>query len=637
MTAEHGESELTQLYENVRRNSDASFREYVLRELLIFFKESAYLNEESADLDLDKDVFANDVNNWTSEADNRSVDEILQEAELLIHQQPLFAKGGENVDSKSQTVLEVSCEELWSGLLEGLDITEQNDVTSLDRVDQTCVNRMQNNTCRTIYSTNNEFRNVELENQSSVLDVWPSTRMLTSTIKVKTRDYLGAEPMNNVQNQTTNIPRTCDKWTQPSPVHEALRLLENGTETCIVSKYRNLENELLNLTEQVKDSQERYHSLKIQYETLSQAHRTLRDHYSVKQDEYDKLEFDIQHLTKCADVLRSELKLARSDRNFALELQNLLQAELDDARIDKKRLQDCNEKGTKTIQDLQRQCREMERILMRKNPDSIYGLIVATKLTDGKTGSDVSRCLQEIPGCSKMQLDTDIKKLHHNTNSHGNLGDVQARFNSVQVKYETHIRDLEMQVLSLQQINSKLNERIIHQMEELASISSQAANSSALKNVVSNGTQTDCHIPLKLSKTRRSVMVQTENFVVKPLSIRQQQTRRVPSQNKEDAHLLATIGGMRVDLALKEKAMQRLTREVEECKKTIKKLQKKKEVLVMVDSGKSPVKVRKTVLGCVEANVEGSLLREGAQPKAKSIKMNHNGPQNVRKQIVSHG
>ncbi|XP_052863696.1 centrosomal protein of 162 kDa [Anopheles cruzii] len=436
----------------------------------------------------------------------------------------------------------------------------------------------------------------------------------------------------HAQNQTTNLPRTCDKGTQPSPVHEALRLLENGTETFIVSKYRNLENELLNLTEQVKDSQERYHSLKIQYETLSQAHRTLRDHYSAKQEEYDKLEFDIQHLTKCADVLRSELKLARSDRNFALELQNLLQAELDDARIDKKRLQDCNEKGTKTIQDLQRQCREMERILMRKNPDSIYGLIVATKLTDGRSGSDVSRCLQETPGCSKMQLDTDIKKTpHYNTNSHGNLCDVQARFNSVQVKYETHIRDLEMQVLSLQQINSKLNERIIHQMEELASISSSAANNSALKNVVSNGTQTDCHIPLKLSKTRRSVMVQTENLVVKPLSIRQQQTRRVSSQNKEDAHLLATIGGMRVDLALKEKAMQRLTREVEECKKTIKKLQKKKEVLVMVDSGKSPVNVRKPVLGCVETNVDGSLLREGAQPKAKSIKMNHNGPQNLRK------
>lgn len=46
---------------------------------------------------------------------------------------------------------------------------------------------------------------------------------------------------------------------------------------------------------------------------------------------------------------------------------------------------------------------------------------------------------------------------------------------------------------------------------------------------------------------------------------------------KEDAHLLATIRGMRVDLAIKNKAMQRLTRELDECKKTIKKIQKEKE------------------------------------------------------------
>lgn len=46
---------------------------------------------------------------------------------------------------------------------------------------------------------------------------------------------------------------------------------------------------------------------------------------------------------------------------------------------------------------------------------------------------------------------------------------------------------------------------------------------------------------------------------------------------KEDAHLMSTIRGMRVDLAIKEKAMQRLTRELEDCKKTARKLQKEKD------------------------------------------------------------
>lgn len=58
--------------------------------------------------------------------------------------------------------------------------------------------------------------------------------------------------------------------------------------------------------------------------------------------------------------------------------------------------------------------------------------------------------------------------------------------------------------------------------------------------------------------------------------------KKAPKQNisaKEETHLLATIRGMRVDLAIKEKALQRLTRELDECKKTMKKLHKDNESL----------------------------------------------------------
>lgn len=46
---------------------------------------------------------------------------------------------------------------------------------------------------------------------------------------------------------------------------------------------------------------------------------------------------------------------------------------------------------------------------------------------------------------------------------------------------------------------------------------------------------------------------------------------------RDDAHLMATLRGMRVDLAIKEKAMQRLTRDLDECKKTMRKLQKERD------------------------------------------------------------
>ena len=49
------------------------------------------------------------------------------------------------------------------------------------------------------------------------------------------------------------------------------------------------------------------------------------------------------------------------------------------------------------------------------------------------------------------------------------------------------------------------------------------------------------------------------------------------TKHRDNANLLATIRGMRIDLAIKEKAMQRLTKDLDECKKLIKKLQREKE------------------------------------------------------------
>lgn len=47
--------------------------------------------------------------------------------------------------------------------------------------------------------------------------------------------------------------------------------------------------------------------------------------------------------------------------------------------------------------------------------------------------------------------------------------------------------------------------------------------------------------------------------------------------SKEEAQLLSSMRSMRVDLAIKNKAMQRLTRELDDCKKTIRKLQRERD------------------------------------------------------------
>lgn len=50
-----------------------------------------------------------------------------------------------------------------------------------------------------------------------------------------------------------------------------------------------------------------------------------------------------------------------------------------------------------------------------------------------------------------------------------------------------------------------------------------------------------------------------------------------PGGSKEEAQLLSSMRSMRVDLAIKNKAMQRLTRELDDCKKTIRKLQRDRD------------------------------------------------------------
>lgn len=102
------------------------------------------------------------------------------------------------------------------------------------------------------------------------------------------------------------------------------------------------------------------------------------------------------------------------------------------------------------------------------------------------------------------------------------------------------------------------------------------------------GTQT---LPLNdksSSGALASVSTQTEQKspitspATKSTPVKKPTTKQTIS-TKEETHLLTTIRGMRVDLAIKEKALQRLTRELDECKKTIKKLQKENDGMSVID------------------------------------------------------
>lgn len=144
---------------------------------------------------------------------------------------------------------------------------------------------------------------------------------------------------------------------------------------CSVSREHVLKQEIEKLQEQLKDTEERLASVRLQSESLSQTQRALRDHNGRLQEESEMLKLDVQHLHECAGVLRSELQSARRDRDEAVQLERSLRSELKDVQQERRQAADSKEKDARIIQDLQRQCREMERILMRKHPDSVSALI----------------------------------------------------------------------------------------------------------------------------------------------------------------------------------------------------------------------------------------------------------------------
>uniref|UniRef100_A0A182NVG8 Centrosomal protein of 162 kDa n=1 Tax=Anopheles dirus TaxID=7168 RepID=A0A182NVG8_9DIPT len=465
---------------------------------------------------------------------------------------------------------------------------------------------------------------------SNVTDLSTAVRNTCTTLSLYDQ-CVRSRPKQDASTSTVDR-QMCDRSTQPSPTADEAFAADSWR------KERLLGAKIVEMQDRLKDTEERYKSAKMQLDTLSVAYRTMHESHSALQQDNDKLQFDVRSITKCADFLRAQLHGAQCDRDAANELQKLLQSELEVSRAEKRKVQDSTEKDRRTIQDLQRQCREMERILMRKTPDTVSTLIaVGCKTKEEQDGPS--------PSSNRQELVQRIAQLKADATARG-LDDVQARFNAVQAKYETHIADLEMQVLSLQEINTKLSEKIIRQTEELGSV----VPVPVAPPTATCYTQTDLEgeafrVQPPANAPVRSISVQTDETGPSepvatgttrqppPTKKRTAQTTGASTATaapvapgKEDAHLLATIRGMRAELASKEKSVQRLTRELDECKKTIRKLQKKKEMPAVGqvagamavpgkgDTGRSPAKLRNRD----DPEHMGAMLRE-AESKVKVL------------------
>ncbi|XP_014222784.1 centrosomal protein of 162 kDa [Trichogramma pretiosum] len=284
------------------------------------------------------------------------------------------------------------------------------------------------------------------------------------------------------------------------------------------------------MTNHEHDLRKQLEDLKVELNIKTEQLKNVRAEFERFQESADPLEKEILELrTKCTYY---QEKLQSAKNNCEREKQ-LTQKLKDQVILD-----------NKNIMDLNRQVREMERILKRKNPDSVSALILTANAEHEKLGGEKVRLLEDRIAF----LESEIKAREETAEA--KLGEIQRSFSDMKNRYS-------------------------HQVSELESRLQKATTAAT--------TPTEPKKPTYENASTQTLQRLIEHRNSEPnLAERRDVNRAGPkSQNiKEDTHLLATIRGLKLELAQKEKAMTKLSKDHQELQKTNRKLQKEREKLL---------------------------------------------------------
>lgn len=200
------------------------------------------------------------------------------------------------------------------------------------------------------------------------------------------------------------------------------------------------------------------------------------------------------------------------------------------------------------ILDLNRQVRELERILKRKNPDSVSALILTANTEHEKIGAEKVKLLEE----RIASLEKEIKAKEDIAQQ--DLIELQKKFSDMKEKYAARVAELE----------AKLTEAIAKERKVCSDVFTQTTVKYVESKSVETGKKDDKASAMEDKKDTKAMIK------VGP-----------KSQNpKEDAHLIATIRGLKLEITNKDKAISKITKEFQELQKTNRRLQKEREKLL---------------------------------------------------------
>ncbi|KAJ8927838.1 hypothetical protein NQ314_019640 [Rhamnusium bicolor] len=305
--------------------------------------------------------------------------------------------------------------------------------------------------------------------------------------------------------------------------------------------------ELEKALEDLKDSREINTVLQLQLDNVNKSHQLLKGSYEDLVASNKNLERRVVELDSTLDKYKNELLNVQKVKDKLFENEVNLNKLLEIEKLQSKSLKLQNEKDAKCIQDLNRQIKEMERIIARKHPDSVSALIVAAK----ENATDTNLTARKILEDRIKSLEQD--QLNRESQSSKVFLEIQEKFSQMKSKYENHIDDLELHVNDLKtQLKRKVDTYDVYTQTILEE-----------------------KIPQKETFT---VFTQTDIIPNKPQKIIQvRKSEKVVEGIKEDAHLLATIRGLQTDLSNKEKVISKLQKEIDDLRKTNRRLQKERE------------------------------------------------------------
>lgn len=245
--------------------------------------------------------------------------------------------------------------------------------------------------------------------------------------------------------------------------------------------------------------------------------------------------------------LENELIDLRTKEKSYIEKLSLSKSHVEREKVLTQKLKDQVILDNKKILDLNRQVREMERILKRKNPDSVSALILTAKSDNEKLNFEKVKLLED-----RIATLENENKTNEFINQE-KLSDLQLKFNEMKNKYSAQVYELE----------EKLNKSFIKDIKVKLDMSTQTIEKNMENKSVD--ARRDDKIDNKDDKK--------EQKNVKAVNLKSQ-------NHKEDTHLVATIRGLQLELTNKDKSLSKLTKEIQELQKTNRRLQKEREKLL---------------------------------------------------------